>query len=166
MWLTWILSNWKTVLIGTVIASLVAYGAVMNLRLQVAQAELGEKTAVIESMQNAAALYQRQSEQVAKEISDAHREHVLAAERNAFENAKRKFRTVARCPAVGIGTHGVLPTQHGDGQASGAGGTVDATAEEQVAVGRSFVEACATDSSTILLWQRWATLNELKVSEQ
>ena len=156
MWLSLILRNWQLLAIALLTAALTA----SMLHGRAVTAERDAKIAEIDSMRHAAQQYKTQSEQIAKEISDAHREHVLAAERNAFENAKRKFGTVARCPAVGLGTRGVLPTQHGDGETVSPGGT-DVPAEEQVAVGREFINDCAFDASTVLLWQDWARRNQL-----
>lgn len=166
MWLKLLVSNWKTVLIGTVIASLVAYGAVMNLRLQVAQAELGEKTAVIVSIRQEAQTYRESSQRIAKEISDAHAELLVKTEANAYANAKKRFGTVARCPASSLGTVGVLPTSHdSQGQAGSSAGADALPAEEPLAVGRTFIDACALDAGVVAEWQRWAVANDLPVEQ-
>jgi len=163
---TLLITNWRTVLLATVIASSVAYGAVMTLRLKAVTAERDEKIAVIESMRSAAQTYQENSQRIAKEIKDAHAELLVAVENQAYENARKKFGTVARCPAVSIGTRGLLPnSSNGDGQA-GSAGSADAATEESVAVDRPFIDACGYDAGTVTMWQDWAKRNALPITKE
>jgi len=161
VWLTLLLRNWYWIAIISLSAAL----TLTTLRGQVLKAELGEKIAVIESMRNAAQTYQENSQRIAKEIKDAHAELLVAVENQAYENARKKFGTVARCPAVGLGTRGLLPNSgNGDGQAGSATGTGDIQ-EPELMVTRQFIEECARDSGVTKLWNDWCVRNALKGCE-
>ncbi len=159
-----LMREWKLTLLAMATALFLAQS--MRLQVVTAQRELA-----IQDLQNykqaaeaAATTAKAQSDHALKETKREYEIQKAAVEKAAWANAKARF---GSCNvAGGIRLDGLLTRdQIRDGE-TGSAGTADATAEESVAVGRSFIEACATDSSTILLWQRWATLNELKVSEQ
>ena len=136
-----------------VIASLTfALGASM-LYGRVLKAELGEKTAVIESMRSAAQAYKDQSAITAKEINDGIPKLLEQAKASAVANYKKRYLGNAAC---GIRANGlsVVPT--------GSGETISTEVADGVPESE-FISACASDAAIIGQWQQWARLNQLPV---
>jgi hypothetical protein len=156
MWV--ILQNWKTFLL----AGLAACLALSLILLNRAWTEVAVKTAEITSMRNAAIQYRDKSNQTAQEVSDGYQALVEQIKEKdiALINARKRFGNAA----CGLTPHR-LPTQHGSGQTDSTP-SVDATEPERVAVGREFIDACATDAARLIAWRSWAVKNELPISKE
>jgi hypothetical protein len=115
--------------------------------------EVAEKTAEIATMKTAAETFRAESERIAKEMNDAHEALVEQVKANAWKNyiAKYGMGGAARCPRIG----GVLPAEHGTGQADRADQS-DGPGGEQLVI-----EACGRDAGRLNAWIEWATLNGL-----
>jgi len=152
----WAISNWKLVLIGLLLCGwTLTYALLQSVKL-----ELVEKTAVIDSIKREAQEQAERNKQANKEIVDEIPRMVEQAEANAYANYLKKFgRGNAAC---GIRAVSVLPAGSYPA-ATGSAERTDAAPEEPVAPEREFVEACAYDAGTVMLWQQWATRNQVRV---
>ena len=149
MWLTMLFNNWKLIVIALLSLALGA----STLHGKALKAELGEKTAVIESMRSAAQAYKDQSAITAKEINDGIPKLLEQAKASAVANYKKRYLGNAAC---GIRANGlsVVPT--------GSGETISTEVADGVPESE-FISACASDAAIIGQWQQWARLNQLPV---
>ena len=164
MWLTLILRNWQLVLIALLSLALGAstiHGRLLTAERNLAQNSLSEYKATQAAM---AESEKAMSDKVIEGIRNDFHAQTAAIEKNAFNNAKARF---GACPALSSNFPDRVRSrdQIYNGEAGGAQG-IDATSTEQVAVGRPFIEACASDAGMILLWQNWATHNALPISKE
>lgn len=166
MWMTWILSNWRTVLLVTVIVSSLAYGTMMKLQRDLARAQRDKHAETIKALNAAAKTYADQSAKTAKETSDAFTKLVeqIKDKDVAIRNAKARFGScnVAR----GLGPVGVLPTEYGAGQAGIPESTGGVQESERLAVSSEFVNGCATDAAFVQSVQEWRVKNDLPISKE
>ena len=149
LWLTLALRHWYWIVIGCLTFAL----ALSTLHGKALKAELGEKTAVIESMRSAAQAYKDQSAITAKEINDGIPKLLEQAKASAVANYKKRYLGNTAC---GIRANGlsVVPT--------GSGETISTEVADGVPESE-FISACASDAAIIGQWQQWARLNQLPV---
>lgn len=163
MWMTWILSNWRTVLLVTVIVSSLAYGTMMKLQRDLARAQRDKHAETIKALNAAAKTYADQSAKTAKETSDAFTKLVeqIKDKDTAIANAKRRFGTVPRCP---LG-NGLLPPAN-TGEAGIPESTGGVQESERLAVSSEFVNGCATDAAFVQSIHEWRVKNDLPISKE
>ena len=140
--MTFLLSNWKLVLIGLlIIATGLFYKLwreeVRSFAVFKAQVETLGKAAQVEKER-----IEREHSKITKEIKDAIQKKVAAARTNAVANY------IASLPAHS-GSCGV------SGAANSSGGT-DAAGAESIPASGTFIQDCAQDAATVGLWQGWA----------
>ena len=150
MWITLILRNWQLLAIALLAAAL----GVSMLHGRAVTAERDAKIAEIDSMRREAQTYKENSEQIAKEISDAIPRMVEQAKSDAWKNYKVKYGMGnATC---GIRADGLL-LPAGTGETNRPEGTDVPSGERLV------IESCARDAGRLNLWIEWAKMNQLPV---
>jgi|LakMenEpi03Aug12_release.lakeMendotaPanAssembly.Ray.scaffolds.fasta_scaffold03608_51 hypothetical protein len=141
--MTFLLSNWKLVLIGLlIIATGLFYKLwreeVRSFAVFKAQVETLGKAAQVEKER-----IEREHSKITKEIKDAIQKKVAAARTNAVANY------IASLP-VDSGSCGVSGTSNSPDGTNAAG-------EERMVASTGFIQDCAQDAATIGLWQEWAS---------
>lgn len=158
-----IFAQWKLILLVTGILLVTA----LSMRLQTVTAQrnlaVQELASYKKAAEDAAALAKDQSDHALKETKRDYELQKAAIEKTAWANAKARFST---CNAAnGIRLDGLRPGDALHNGETGSASATDAAPEESVAVGRSFVESCASDAGAILLWQQWAVNNKLEIAK-
>ncbi len=154
---TILLTHWRTILL----VSVLAYGAIMTMRVQTLTAQRDEARATLESykiqQQALSDAARKQSEKAVKEIRSEIPQLVAQAEKSAYSNYMRKY-GLSRCERLPN-----LPASGDGGKAEGAKG-IDAARPESIL---NPVEQLAIDcgKTTVLYeaWQSWAIKNDLGV---
>jgi hypothetical protein len=157
MWMTWILQNWKLILLGLVIA-LVGF---LSLRLQTVTAQRDAKIAEIDFMAKEAETFRSNSERIARQTNDEIPKLVEQARKTAYANYLKKFGNNAACGITGRLSD--LPT--GLSEADSAERTNASTANDVLDPVRELAEQCGETTVMVTEFQRWVRLNDLPVKQ-
>ena len=150
--MTFLLSNWKLVLIALLTAALALAG---NLLLKERDAHIATKTEYrlkLDEAEKARKEVQDRSDSALKKLNDEHTINIRKAKDNAYRNFLARYGD-SIC---------VLPDPARSDKTNPAGGseTSDGTATERMA---SYATDCAIDATTVIEFQRWVRLNKLPV---
>ncbi len=148
--MTWLLMNWKLVLLGTALAAVLG----LSTRLTYVTAERDALSAELRSISEISKAQKEQSEFNAKVINDAIPLMVSEAQKNAIINFKAKFGSTACYLGSGIAPSGLLHSYNSNDQANGA--------EVSHGAGEQFVADCASDARRLQGWQEWAIAEKLE----
>jgi len=140
--MTFLFANWRIVLLAFLIASTALFFKLWREEVRAfamfkAQVEVLGKAAEADKVR-----IQAEHAKVTKEIQDAIPKKIATARSNAVANYIAS-----------------LPDNSGScvlsGVANGSSG-VDATGEESIPASGAFIQDCAQDAATVVLWQSWA----------
>ena len=146
-----LMSEWKSCLIGTVIALLAGSLWFQTNRLDAAKKELAE----IQRVANEA---QQQTEANLETIRSKIPVMVEQAQSNAISNYRKRYSNLPATGCVPAVPSGVRP-EGGDGQAASAT-VADEPTGESLAPDPEFIKACARDAGRLMLWQDLCKLND------
>ena len=145
---TWILDNWRLILLAMVIALIVTlygWGSYHQNRADNLEWKIAE-------IQRIADEYRKESTQIAKEINDGIPVLVEQAQKTAYANYLKKFGNNAAC---GVRAISVFPD-------NGVSETVSPERTDEPSQSE-FVAACAIDAGITEKWREWAIANKLEV---
>jgi hypothetical protein len=140
--MTFLLANWKLVLIGLLIASTAMFYKLWREDVRAFNAYKIEVATLGKAAEMEKARIESEHAKVTKEIKDAIPKKIAAARSTAVANY------IASLPAHS-GSCGV------SGAANSSGGT-DAAGAESIPASGTFIQDCAQDAATVGLWQGWA----------
>ena len=163
-----LLSQWRVVLIGLMLAAI----GIQTHRLSNAEEQIEDiqNQRRVEIAVNQVIINQvkERSQTTLKRINDEHKTVVEQAEKNAWRNFTKRYGT-------GIGFNGSasvglrLPTNSaGSDFADSAKGTNEPTGEPMaidITGIKQFAEACGRDAGKVKQWQDWATSNQFPVEK-
>ena len=140
--MTFLLANWRWVLIGLLIASTGLFYKLWREDVRAFNAYKIEVAALGKAAEMEKKWIETEHAKVTKEIKDAIPKKIAAARSTAVANY------IASLPAHS-GSCGV------SGAANSSGGT-DAAGAESIPASGTFIQDCAQDAATVGLWQGWA----------
>jgi uncharacterized protein YbbK (DUF523 family) len=139
--MTFLLANWRWVLIGLLIASTGLFYKLWREDVRAFNAYKIEVAALGKAAEMEKARIETEHAKTTKEIKDAIPKKIAAARSNAVANY------LASLPAHS-GSCGVSGAANGSGGANGSG-------EESIPASGAFIQDCAQDAATVGLFQEW-----------
>ena len=154
--LTWILDNWRLVLIATAIACvgmLYGWGSHYKSRADSLDAKIVE-------MQRIADEFQQESDRIARATNEQIPKLVEQAKKDAYARFKAKYGLGnAACGIRFVG----LPTQHDSSETDSAERTDEANSDSVLDPVRELAEQCSETTVIAKQFQEWAIANDLPV---